>query len=516
MKKTKFYNKAFSKITNGNLNIKDQPIIVDVLVNHPGYIIGNLITAKYLQKKSNARIIILTNHPFNKQIKEIGKSFGINKYLYTSSFFTPVSVIIKTAYVFIKKSLEIKNRKDVLEISVDNVKIGDLIYDSYLRETGHSTINSLNTKLYKNLFKGIRYYYLYKNYLKIHNFRASVQGHLVYNQFGTLARVLTYHNRTVYAKKFSAGAFTIKACYDYSSVFKYEFRFEPQEFEDFLNSNSLEIDNKVNNFIQNRFSASGRQDDLNIIEAYGKDKIKLSKKDFIDQFAIDPNYPTVCIMSHVFADAPHSNSTMLFDDYYDWLAETLKHIKKVKNVNWLVKPHPANKYYNSKESAEDLYHSLIKEEDNITLLPGNLNTNSLFGVIDIIVTVAGTAGMEFACVGIPSILAGESPYSGHGFTIDPKTKSSYFNMLTEVEQIKPLSNTQIKRAKYYFYLMYIHSRVDCIFIPDMSSAFWIDNDDKEIYKQISNNLTKHQIDDDQFYKNFNLQLKNNNQHLYNH
>ena len=54
----------------------------------------------------------------------------------------------------------------------------------------------------------------------------------------------------------------------------------------------------------------------------------------------------VFIFPHAFSDANHVSGRMPFVDYYSWFVETIKFIKNIKEVNWIVKPHPSSKVFN--------------------------------------------------------------------------------------------------------------------------------------------------------------------------
>ena len=149
-------------------------------------------------------------------------------------------------------------------------------------------------------------------------------------------------------------------------------------------------------------------------------------------------------MAHVFKDSPHSSSMMLHLDYYSWLFDTIKVASQSKNIDWIVKPHPASSLYNETGDVEDMIN--IINSSNIHLCYEDFNTKSIKYCADAIVTVYGTAGLEFACLGIPVLLAGRSFYAGHGFTIEPQTLSDYHKILLSMNKIKRLTENKINSA----------------------------------------------------------------------
>jgi len=80
----------------------------------------------------------------------------------------------------------------------------------------------------------------------------------------------------------------------------------------------------------------------------------------------------------------------------------------------------------------------------------DINTRSLFAVVDYVLTVNGTVGMEFPCYGVPAVLAGSGRYDGRGFTVDPSTKEEYFATLKTLHTIPPLSAEARRLARQHF------------------------------------------------------------------
>lgn len=180
---------------------------------------------------------------------------------------------------------------------------------------------------------------------------------------------------------------------------------------------------------------------------------------------LDPNKPTAVIFSHIAWDAAFFFGSCLFDDFEDWLYQTVEYAaKNCPEVNWIVKLHPFNAFKlqredKTEESEMRLLRNLMPLPDHIKIMRSDteINTKSLFQVINYVLTVNGTVGMEFPCFGIPSILAGTGRYNGRGFTIEPPTKEAYFKQLSTLHHIPALKADQVRLARMHFYHL-IHDR----------------------------------------------------------
>jgi len=179
-----------------------------------------------------------------------------------------------------------------------------------------------------------------------------------------------------------------------------------------------------------------------------------------EQLGLDSTRKLAVIFSHVLWDATFFFGENLFDDYEQWLLETVKAACANPATNWVVKVHPdyvwKMKQLGERAKPRDLIalgaeigdlpeHIKVLEPDT------DISTFSLFPVTDYCVTVRGTIGIEMACFGIPVFTAGTGRYSGLGFTIDSHTREDYLAKLRHIQNFPRLSREQILLAKKHAY-----------------------------------------------------------------
>lgn len=175
-------------------------------------------------------------------------------------------------------------------------------------------------------------------------------------------------------------------------------------------------------------------------------KTIISRVDWLEKNNVDKTKKNICIMCHCMSDNSTTSEEGLYPDYYHWVVDTLRIISNIKNVNWILKAHPSRKLYGEGDRIYDTFRK-YGTADNIYILDDYINSNIVFDLADAIVTVRGTAGLEYSSAGIPIIVAGKGFYDGFGFTIEPKTVKEYEEVLQNCDKIKPLSNEQILMAK---------------------------------------------------------------------
>ncbi len=170
---------------------------------------------------------------------------------------------------------------------------------------------------------------------------------------------------------------------------------------------------------------------------------------------LDPRKKTAVIFSHILYDATFFYGDNLFDDYEDWLVETVRGAIANPALNWVVKVHPVNVWRSRMDGAalvqleaEALHKRFGELPAHVKLMPADtaVNTFSLFKVIDFGLTVRGTIGMELPCFGIPVVTAGTGRDAARGFTIDPTSRDEYANLLETLPDIAGSDAEQIRRA----------------------------------------------------------------------
>ncbi len=189
-------------------------------------------------------------------------------------------------------------------------------------------------------------------------------------------------------------------------------------------------------------------------------KVIKSKEEVQKQLGLDPNKKTAVIFSHVAWDATFFYGKCLFTDYEDWLFQTVDFVNKnCPNINWIVKVHPYNAFKLQREtikttSEERLLAELMPFQKHVVMMmpDTDINSQSLFNVIDFALTVNGSVGFEYPIFGINAVLAGTGRYEGFGFTVEPQTREEYFEQLKNIQLIPALSESQRELAlKHYYY-----------------------------------------------------------------
>ena len=99
----------------------------------------------------------------NLKIFSVYKSFGVDNFIKINYFDL---IKRKAEKKFIKLIKNLKSKKDVENLIIEKIWIGDLFYDSYLKKFSCPSID-INSKNFKNYLKEFLYlFFFWQEYLK--------------------------------------------------------------------------------------------------------------------------------------------------------------------------------------------------------------------------------------------------------------------------------------------------------------------------------------------------------------
>ena len=186
----------------------------------------------------------------------------------------------------------------------------------------------------------------------------------------------------------------------------------------------------------------------------------MSPAEITHRLGLDAGKKTAVIFPHIVWDATLFWGRDLFENYEQWLIETVRAACRNERLNWVIKIHPAHAVKNAweRQSIEPAELVAIREQigplpSHVFVIPAStdINTFSLFDVMNYCVTVRGTIGLEAATFGIPVVTAGTGRYDHKGFTIDSATREEYLNRLARIEDLPQPTAPQRELAERFAY-----------------------------------------------------------------
>jgi hypothetical protein len=177
-------------------------------------------------------------------------------------------------------------------------------------------------------------------------------------------------------------------------------------------------------YLQKRLS--GQTDDIGARYAYARKTATTGREHMCSTFGWDPAKPIAAVYASNWFDFPHGCGMSSFVDFLDWLKVTLAAAVDNADVNWLFKAHPCDEWY-SGVTLSDLMQD--RSAPHVRLASTAWNGATVMQTADAVVTVLGTAGLEYSVLGKPALAADRGWYHDAGFCLWPQTRETYIAAL---------------------------------------------------------------------------------------
>ena len=248
------------------------------------------------------------------------RSFKKFKLLGTNKIFIPFIKYNQKclAKQFYKKNKLKLTKNNLVDLRVDNILIGDLIYDSFLKVHKLPTLN-VNDKVFINFFVNyLSLYYYWKDYFNSNSVKAVIVVHASYFT-GLPLRIAAFKGiKATCGFNDSIYSLNKKRIYAFQNYLDYK-----KIFNSLKNKKHLKALSKKNMLGRIKGEVFNLDSHLS---AWNNNKSNFKIKN------LDIKKKTrILIAPHLFTDTPHVNGKLLFPDVYVWLTFLLNISKKKNN-----------------------------------------------------------------------------------------------------------------------------------------------------------------------------------------
>ena len=358
---------------------------------------------------------------FEKLKWNIGKEFKINNFKVYDSLGTTNFIRVNVNSKIIQKAKKIyklqkfNSKSKLLDFKINNIIIGDLIYDTYLKIKKLPTIN-LNDAEFKNFFyESLLTFFYWQDYIKTNSVKAVIISHSTYT-YGIIMRVALNYNIPVYKPNF----YTIYKISQKNYFIGKEFF----EFKKLFNSLNKK-EKKIGLFTAKRHIDLMFRGKNKTGLGYNFNRLKIPKNSSEKKIK-------VMIAMHNFYDSPHVFGRMLFPDFYEWLKYIINLSKKT-DYNWYLKLHPEN-------TIKDIKYikKLLEKNNQIKIISHKTNQNQIIkSGIKYVLTCFGSIGYEYAYKNITVINACiNNPHADYNFTLNPRSIKEFEKIILNIKKYK--------------------------------------------------------------------------------
>ncbi|TKF48034.1 hypothetical protein [Vibrio sp. F13] len=420
---------VFSKIRDkffiGN-KYSEPDILIEGVLRTPKSMIEKIVISQYLidnKKAKGASVYFKHSYLKSNPHYELMKKVGVTYFHSIESIFIFFSIIPVVSFSFFRDIKVIRLSFNMLDYKIKNIDIGDLLYDSIIRDSvgvyNFDNVSFLKKSIF--LFQAIYLYYASEYIWNKGRYKYLVISHKTYLRYGIMFRIALDSGAMVVLK--DNNVFKIYS----ENVNRFEHFLKPSEKQlyDFI-GDGKKIKKSLD-YLQDRFSGALTQ--MDAVNAF-KNKKNYSRNELNDLLLLNEEKPLAIVMAHAISDSPHSSEYLHFDDYYQWIKETLICCNSNSEINTVVKSHPSSYFWGEKGVVEEIISEYQLE--NIKVLPSDFNTSCFCHCADIIITAQGTVALESVHFGIPAITCGGGYYSYLGAVEETENRNAYINDLNSL------------------------------------------------------------------------------------
>jgi hypothetical protein len=171
--------------------------------------------------------------------------------------------------------------------------------------------------------------------------------------------------------------------------------------------------------------------------------------------------PVVLLATNVIGDSLTLGRQVFSESMTEWLERTARYFAQRQDVQLLARIHPGELVTKGPSVGEVVRKELEQIPENIHLIipEDKVNTYDLVEIADLGLVYTTTVGMEMVMSGVPVVVAGKTHYREKGFTLDPDSWNSYFNLLDQAlaspSSFRP-AKKQVEQAWNYAYRFFFH------------------------------------------------------------
>lgn len=512
-----FFLKYNPELWKLNSVTQDKIILIDLTLNRqPIHAICQCILANNLKKINNYECkAIIKEYDF--LTKFIAKSFLIKSFIVikNGNFFERLNYYLKAINIIPDENLE----NNLIKYKYNNIEIGKAAYEFAIRNYFKNLPEKKKNYLfYLSLSKSLQIYDQVNIILNEKKIKIFVMAEIQFLPHRIFFQISQKRNIKVFSffGAQNSNAISITCFNDFKKKNMHRMKFSKKLFF-FLNKNfKFQLNRNIKNFIQKQmynFQLGFGEKKFQKILSKKKLLVFNNKKDFYDKYKLDYKLKNILILPNVFVDNILTHDWGLYSTPLEWYKDTLKKITNIKSVNWIIKPHPSERFYNTNITAKTIYDSIIRKNDNIRIINENENISKLYEYVTSVISFGGSAGYEYTYFGIPVITVCETRYSNFNITISPKSMSEYNEILEKIDKLKKVSKNDKFNAGLYWYLIRHLTQIKHSLIPIFDNKkianklFW----KKQKIKLIKNNKYVDQL----FLSNLKTQCFNQNRHCLN-
>jgi hypothetical protein len=342
---------------------------------------------------------------------------------------------------------------DISDLIVDNLLVGDLVVDSYLRFRPSPEFKISDTFVRRIIWQALRDIRRARAFFRSARPKLYLSSYSTYVEHGIAVRVAiecgvpvrVYGNLTVFGK-----ILTLKDFYHTpdSTNSRNNFSALPNQKEALTTSEKALA-----------FRLKGG---IDTATSYMRRSAYSESDELVPDVA-----GAVVVFLHDFYDSPHIYADLVFPDFWTWIVFTIETLNTA-GIGFWIKPHP-----NQISASDTAFNDLLKLYPGLRVIsPKITNAQLVHGGIRCGITVYGTVAHELAYMGVPSIGCARHPHHAFDFCRTAYSRDEYKELLL-TSGVCEISKDEMRlQALEFFYMHNLHGgESELIFRAQLAKYF---------------------------------------------
>lgn len=404
----------------GKPTLIEGPILFDAMWPNQSYFFRMSLLRAALGTANADEYAVIGRYRAKSQASAVN-AIGIQKTVSLYSYIGRWSKFLEKSKLLLSKT---KCAADILDWKLDYDLPASIVYDQLLKRQRAASVDLNAPEVLLLLAEALAENEAAHNLLDQIKPKLVVLSHTVQASYGALAWGALLRGVPVIAAPGSHGLLRFQKLFEPMDVFNVSRLPAESSLIELPNAQAERLEQYGRRIILDR--TAGNTADLGARLAYGKTDEQPTREEIFTHFDWKRDLPVVAVYAANWFDYPHYSGMSNFTDYKDWLLCTLSEARKNTKVNWLFRSHPCDSWYGG-VTLSDLMQA--REAPHVGLSPKKWHGASVMAAADAIVTVLGTAGLEYSSIGKPALLADRGWYSQCGFGITAKSREDYVSCL---------------------------------------------------------------------------------------
>ena len=364
----------------------------------------------------------------------------------------------------------IKTKKDLLRLKIGKVLVGDLIYDTFLRENFVATISDeelSGPRILQHIEDSVVLHEWAKKTAKEQKIRGLIQDHQgFYIYHGILGRHLANLGIPVfnYADRDSAGLGKVIWSKEQSGSSHNAYWLYPAALKKLPTKEKESGLRMAEQSMKRRLKGALDDKILPDISAYGEGRVA-----DLAPYQKDKR-PVVLVFMHEFNDAVHCYRSCVFSDFWEWINFLCQEASKT-DLCWIFKPHPATNLLGRdrmKILSQACVEKLRQSYPRLNFISEKISNTALLQLRPVSAfTMYGTVAPEMAWSGVPVVTCGDHPHIGFGFNHHAKTAQQLRALIQRADRLR--MRISKKEISEYLFMHYFFQQRHGLFVANLTS-----------------------------------------------